>query len=48
MLTFWGLPVVIIYHTYPAMNKHVHTTTNARAIEHLVVPEELPRADNDN
>lgn len=48
MLTFWGLPVVLIDHVYPALGFHVVTTTNAMAIEHLVYPYELPEYCNDN
>lgn len=48
MLTFWGLPVVLINQVYPALGYHVITTTNARAIECLVYPFELPEFCNDN
>lgn len=48
MLTFWGLPVAIIDQVYPALGFHVHTTTNAKAIELLVYPDELPEYANDN
>lgn len=48
MLTFWGLPVLLIDQVFPALGFHVVTTTNAMAIEHLVFPRVLPKADNDN
>lgn len=48
MLTYWGLPVLLIDQVFPALGYHVRTTTNAMAIECLVCPPELPHADNDN
>lgn len=48
MLTFWGLPVLLIDQVFPALGFHVVTTTNAMAIEHLVCPPELPEHANDN
>ena len=48
MLTFWGLPVQLIDQVYPALGFHVATTTNAKALECLVFPMELPHAENDN
>ena len=44
MLTYWGLPVVLMQMPYD----DTIVTSNAMVIEHLVYPDTLPEFENDN